>query len=106
MPDGYRPPPENPEAEARRALVWTFARTIQRSPGVAPELLARRLLADCDIRGWKPEEYRAARLRERWQDGEQPAPEVAVEGIAAVRAALAQGHTSESSLPQRLPELP
>lgn len=106
MSDGYRPPPENPEAEARRALVWTFARTIQRSPGVTPELLARRLLADCDIRGWKPEEHRAARRREQWQDGAQPAPEVAAEGIAAVRAALAQGNAPASSMPHQLPELP
>jgi len=106
MSGDYRPPPENPEAEARRALVWTFIRTIQRSAGEPPELLARRLLADCDIRGWKPEEYRAARRRERWQDGAQPAPEVAAEGIAAVRAALAQGNRPAASLPQQLPDLP
>lgn len=106
MTASWQPPPENPEAEARRALVWTFVRTIQRSTGAAPELLARRLLADCDIRGWKPEEYRAARRREQWQDGAPPAPQVAAEGIAAVRAALAQTRTPGSSQPQQLPELP
>lgn len=89
----YQPPPENPEAEARRALVWTFVRTIQRSPGVTPEVLARRLLADCDIRGWKPEEHRAARRRERSLEAEPQPAEVAVEGIAAVRAQLAKTRT-------------
>ncbi len=95
----YWQPPENPISDERHALLLTFVWEIRNAQGsLTAEQLANRLLTRLDLRGWKPEEYRAALRRQRWQDAEKPAPEVAAEGLAAVRAELAKTRTER---PQR-----